>query len=125
MVDGVIRARGVRCRVAESFDDVVECGELKNAVGGDLITITTPNAETAVRELQHGYGVAPVVTDGTVGFHVPEGEAFLPWFVRSFGQPLAAINLRRPTLDDVFLDLTGREIRDGEERVAVPTSGRR
>lgn len=42
MVDGVIRARGVRCRVAESFDDVVECGVLKNAVGGDLITITTP-----------------------------------------------------------------------------------
>ena len=31
------------------------------------------------------------------------GEAFLPEFVRTFGQPMEAIGLRRPTLDDVFI----------------------
>jgi len=49
-----------------------------------------------------------------VSFHVPAGEAFLPAFVRSFGLPLEAISVRRPTLDDVFLHLTGRAIRDGK-----------
>jgi ABC-2 type transport system ATP-binding protein len=92
---------------------------LKSAVGGDLITITTAAAESAASELRRSYDVAPNVTDGTVSFQVPEGEAFLPGFVRSFGQPLDAINLRRPTLDDVFLELTGREIRDSGDPLVV------
>jgi ABC-2 type transport system ATP-binding protein len=93
--------------------------QLKSAVGGDLITITTADGEVAAGELRRSYDVAPNVTDGTVSFQVPEGEAFLPGFVRSFGQPLHAITLRRPTLDDVFLELTGREIRDTGDQVTV------
>ncbi len=68
-------------------------------------------------ELRQRYGITPVVGDSTVSFQVPAGEVFLPDFVRSFGQPLEAIGLRRPTLDDVFLQLTGRAIRDGEPGV--------
>jgi len=97
---------------------------LKDNVGGDLITLTTPDGEMAAAELRRSYDVAPVVTDRTVSFHVPAGEAFLPGLVRAFGQPLDAINLRRPTLDDVFLELTGREIRDGDDRAAAATAGR-
>ncbi len=85
---------------------------LKSAVGGDLITLSTADVQAAVAELVERYRVSPVVADGAVTFQVPAGEAFLPDFVRGFGQPLEAIGLRRPTLDDVFLNLTGREIRD-------------
>jgi ABC-2 type transport system ATP-binding protein len=99
--------------------------QLKRDVGGDLITITTPDGEAAAAEIRDSYSVIPVVTNGTVSFHVPAGEAFLPEFVRSFGQPLRAISLRHPTLDDVFLDLTGREIRDGGSHVPAVAGGRR
>ena len=34
--------------------------------------------------------------------------------MKTFSQPIHSIDLRRPTLDDVFLHLTGREIRDSE-----------
>jgi len=87
---------------------------LKSAVGGDQITVTTPDTAAAARELGERYGLNPAVSDDTVSFQVPAGEAFLPEFVRTFGQPMEAIGLRRPTLDDVFLQLTGREIRDAE-----------
>jgi ABC-2 type transport system ATP-binding protein len=87
---------------------------LKGAVGGDLITIRPADVEAAASEVRDRYGMAPIVTDGMVSFHVGRGEAFLPQFVRSFGQPLESVGLRRPTLDDVFLTLTGREIRDGD-----------
>ncbi len=97
--------------------------QLKNDMGGDLITVTTPDGMTAAGEIRRTYDVDPVVTGGTVAFQVPAGEAFLPGFVRGFGQPLEAINLRRPTLDDVFLDLTGREIRDGGDQ-ALAGGGR-
>jgi ABC-2 type transport system ATP-binding protein len=88
-------------------------GGLKDGVGGDVISLTTANGEAAATELRDRYRVAPVVDGHTVTFQVPAGEYFLPEFVRGFGQPLESIGLRRPTLDDVFLQLTGREIREG------------
>jgi len=86
---------------------------LKGAVGGDLITIDTPNPEAAATELRDRFGLKAILAAGTISFQVQGGETFLPDFIRSFGRPIAAIGLRRPTLDDVFLHLTGREIRDG------------
>ncbi|MGH2379641.1 MAG: ATP-binding cassette domain-containing protein [Candidatus Limnocylindria bacterium] len=96
--------------------------QLKGAVGGDLITIATADGHAAALEIRTRYGVSPSVTNGTVSFQVPAGEAFLPEFVRGFAQPLEAIGLRRPTLDDAFLHLTGREIRDPEGNGADPAS---
>ena len=49
-----------------------------------------------------------------VTFSVPHGDTFLPEFVRSFQSGLRSINVRRPTLDDVFLKLTGHAIRNEE-----------
>jgi ABC-2 type transport system ATP-binding protein len=100
---------------------------LKAAVGGDLITIATDDADTAAREIQARFGVTPTVIDGSVRFQVPAGEAFLPSFVRSFTQPLQAVGLRRPTLDDVFLHLTGHAIRDEgtDRRASEPMGWRR
>jgi ABC-2 type transport system ATP-binding protein len=100
---------------------------LKSAVGGDLITIATADSEAAAFALRSRYDLSPTVVDGTVSFHVPAGESFLPEFVRSFDQPMEAIGLRRPTLDDVFLHLTGREIRDegGDDRTPAAWGWRR
>jgi ABC-2 type transport system ATP-binding protein len=86
---------------------------LKSAIGGDLITIATVDAAAAASEVRERYQLSPIVIDGGVSFQVPRGEAFLPDFVRTFSRPLDAIGLRHPTLDDVFLGLTGRQIRDG------------
>jgi ABC-2 type transport system ATP-binding protein len=99
---------------------------LKGAVGGDVVTIDTPDREAAATELRDRFGLEPVIADGTISFQVQGGEAFLPEFVRTFGRPIDAIGLRRPTLDDVFLHLTGREIRDAgsENETATPVGGR-
>ncbi len=101
---------------------------LKSAVGGDLITLSIADGQAAVDELRQRYSIAARASDGRVSFQVAHGEAFLPDFVRAFSQPLEAISLRRPTLDDVFLHLTGREIRDPEagngDRVATGGGGR-
>jgi ABC-2 type transport system ATP-binding protein len=96
---------------------------LKGAVGGDLITIATGDGLSATEEIRRRYGLSPSLADGTVSFQVSAGETFLPEFVRSFSQPLEAIGLRRPTLDDVFMHLTGREIRDPDGEATIePTA---
>ena len=87
---------------------------LKDGVGGDVVTLRATDNEEAVRELAEGWSMAPQVQDGIVTFSVPRGEEFLPEFVRGFRSRLLSIGVRRPTLDDVFLKLTGRDIRDEE-----------
>ena len=99
---------------------------LKGAVGGDVVTVNSPDLGGAAAELRGRFGLEPVIADGTLSFQVQGGEAFLPDFVRSFGRPIDAIGLRRPTLDDAFLHLTGREIRDSgsENGNATAVAGR-
>ncbi len=85
---------------------------LKRGVGGDVITLQTDDAGAATAEIRERYGIAATVAGEAVSLRVAHGEEFLPDFVRTLTRPIRSIGLRRPTLDDVFLHLTGREIRD-------------
>jgi ABC-2 type transport system ATP-binding protein len=87
---------------------------LKAMVGGDLVTVGTEDLDAAVAEIAERFDLEATKGDDVVTFHVDGGESFLPEFVRSFSQPVASIGLRKPTLDDVFLEVTGHEIRDEE-----------
>ena len=87
---------------------------LKRSVGGDLITVSVSDSASAAEEIRSRYGHDPRIQDGTVRFHVPGGDTFLPEFVRSFPQQLRSVSLTRPSLEDVFITLTGHEIRDEE-----------
>jgi ABC-2 type transport system ATP-binding protein len=87
---------------------------LKAASGGDLITVGTPDLASAAAELEERFDIEASEHAETLTFHVKDGESFLPEFVRSFSLPIESIGLRQPTLDDVFLDVTGHEIRDQE-----------
>lgn len=88
--------------------------KLKDGVGGDVISVKTEDNEEAVRLLEGRYKFKPVIENGIVSFTVSHGEEFLPEFVSGFPMRLISIGLRRPTLEDVFLKLTGRNIREQE-----------
>ena len=87
---------------------------LKAMVGGDLVTVGAGDLDAAAAEIKERFGLDVTQDHDTVTFHVDGGEAFLPQFVRGFSQPITSIGLRQPTLDDVFLEVTGHEIRDEE-----------
>jgi len=86
----------------------------KDSLGGDLVTLKAEDNGAAVLELKERYNLSPEIQNGVVSFCVPQGEKFLPDFVRGFRSRLLSISVRRPTLDDVFLRLTGRAIREQE-----------
>lgn len=85
---------------------------LKDSVGGDVVMLRAKDNQAAIVELREQYHLSPQLQNGVISFSVPRGEEFLPVFVRQFGQQMVSIGLRRPTLDDVFLKLTGRGIRE-------------
>jgi len=88
--------------------------KLKDSMGGDVVTLEAEDNEKAVGELKDRYNLSPEINNGLVTFSVPHGDTFLPEFVRNFSSRLISVSVRRPTLDDVFLKLTGHAIRDQE-----------
>jgi len=94
-------------------------GQLKGQVGGDVITLTladTARTDTAVALLAELPGAErPESLEGRVVGRAPHAGAALPQLLRDLdaaGVVLAGIETRRPSLDDVFLALTGRSLRD-------------
>jgi len=96
--------------------------ELKRRISGDVVTLSVSSAANhgateAARSLVAASPVVREVTvaDGALRLTVEHGEEALPVLLRTLdgaGITMSAISLSRPTLDDVFLTLTGRSLRD-------------
>ncbi|HET8999808.1 MAG TPA: ATP-binding cassette domain-containing protein [bacterium] len=85
---------------------------LKRRVGGDVITIGSPDAPGLARQIQERFGGDPRAADGVVVLERPGGAEFVPQVAAAFPSLVASVAVQRPTLDDVFLKLTGRGIRE-------------
>jgi ABC-2 type transport system ATP-binding protein len=91
-------------------------GELKSRVGADMVELHTADVATLERAaaVLGGLGVAEPSTDVATrraSISAPEGARLLPVVVRALDEAGVAVEdiaLRRPTLDEVFLALTGR-----------------
>jgi ABC-2 type transport system ATP-binding protein len=85
---------------------------LQAAVGGDAITIRTADAPSLAAEIGRKLGVAPVVVDGTVRLEQPDGHLMISQLMESFPDRIDAITLGKPTLEDVFIHMTGHRFWD-------------
>ena len=117
--------------VAEGTPD-----ELKRRVSGDVVTLQVNGARDTARELLARQPIVQDVTvsdDGALRLNVFDGAESLPALLRVLddaGVTMHSINLSRPTLDDVFLTMTGRSLRDdspsasGQHRPEPEPAGR-
>jgi ABC-2 type transport system ATP-binding protein len=91
--------------------------ELKDRLGGDVVTIRTsrmdPAVETALRAVPGASSVTAV--EGSYRIKALKGEQLVPALVQAAtqaGVSLTSVSLKRPSLDEVFLEFTGREFRE-------------
>jgi ABC-2 type transport system ATP-binding protein len=102
---------------------------LKSLVGGDIVTVRTSDNEAAMAKLsQMGAITARQGPEEQVIIETEKGDQFIPHMMAELSdghEPLdvRSVNLRRPTLEDVFIKLTGRAIREeeasGKERMRL------
>ncbi len=96
---------------------------LKASMGSDTIALETTDDDTALTALRAGgYKVEPIEHGLTV--YVEDEEAAVGAVVAAVGVPVRTVRAHRPTLDDVFLHYTGREIRDQQGEGAIPMFAR-
>lgn len=85
---------------------------LKKMVGGDVVTISAASNQLLMDKLAERFGLRAVVSGRGLKVEVERGEEFIPVLVRELGGDIVSVTVQKPTLDDVFLKLTGREIRE-------------
>jgi len=102
---------------------------LKNMVGQDIISVKTDDNIKAAEEIRLRYQIEARHDGNELTFEVPCGEEFLPVFIKEFGTRITSVSLRHSSLEDVFLKLTGREMREEIEgdtfKAMVRQHGRR
>ena len=87
---------------------------LKSEVGGDVVVLSTEDNARAASEIAERVGVTAVADGDTLRVEVDDGAAFVPRLMSALTVAVRSVVVRRPSLDDVFLKLTGRAIREGE-----------
>ncbi|MFB6172905.1 MAG: ATP-binding cassette domain-containing protein [Haloarculaceae archaeon] len=90
---------------------------LKRQIGGDLVTLAVEGDRDAFRTLLDSYDWVRDVdaSDGTFRLTVDDGSERIPELFRDTADTastIASVEMRAPSLEDVFLDLTGRAIRE-------------
>jgi ABC-2 type transport system ATP-binding protein len=91
--------------------------ELKNGLGQDMIYLDTTD-NRAVKEIVSGMEGVNSVGETTRGLKLrlgADGTSLLPHIIKRInaeGVGINRVSMKKPTLDDVFVHYTGRELRD-------------
>ncbi|MBI4719490.1 MAG: ATP-binding cassette domain-containing protein [Planctomycetes bacterium] len=95
---------------------------LKQVIGGDVLTITTADPHALRPRIEARFGGAITLVDGGLRVERECGAAFVPTLIEAFPGEIESVTVGKPTLDDVFLHLTGHrfEERRGGETDAQP-----
>jgi len=86
---------------------------LKKKIGGDIIRMKSAEKEKLKKEIKDKYNLKAKESEGdVVQIEVENAGTFMPRLFNELDSKIESIEMRRPTLDDVFLSLTGRMIRE-------------
>ena len=93
--------------------------DLKHSLGGDLITLAIKENEDVTGLIQKVKHVKEVrKKDGTYRIKAEFGEVTTPFIIealRKKGYTVTKLTLTEPTLNEVYLEYTGKSMRDAEE----------
>ncbi|MEM2321312.1 MAG: ATP-binding cassette domain-containing protein [Candidatus Bathyarchaeia archaeon] len=107
---------------------IIDCGRivaidspsnLKNSLGGDIVTLEIMEKDDVSEVIRSVENVKDVRCEGGVyRIKVESGEVTAPLIIevlRRKGYTVTKLFLSKPTLDEVYLEYTGRKIRESEE----------
>ncbi len=80
---------------------------LKRLVGGEVVSITTPNPEAFATAVSKRFDTKAAVVGGLVRIERDRGHEFVPELVEAFPGDVDSVTVGHPTLADVFVHLTG------------------
>src|SRR5262245_42309795 len=98
---------------------------LQAAVGGDAITIRTKDPAALATAIDERFHVHAMVLDGSVRLEQQNGHQWIARLVEAFPDRIDSITLGKPTLEDVFIHITGHQFWNNEPQEDSPQSAQR
>jgi len=94
--------------------------ELKERLGGDIMSLSIKDANADISPIIQKVPKVKEVKkqDGTYRIKVQDGEETAPTIldaIRTEGHTITRLSLTKPTLDEVYLEYTGKTLREEEE----------
>ena len=81
--------------------------ELKSQIGGDVIVLEAKEPESLATRIAQRFGASPTVIENKVRLERANGARFVAEVSEAFPGEIESISVAKPTLEDVFIDLTG------------------
>jgi ABC-2 type transport system ATP-binding protein len=88
---------------------------LKSRVGGDVITIATKEPQLVRATLSDKLNITAQEVDGALRLERAKGHEFIPQIIEAVPGKIDSISVGRPTLEDVFVQLTGQAFQPLQE----------
>lgn len=85
---------------------------LKDRIGGDVINLTTRQPAEVAQTVRDKFGLPAEAVDGSVRFERRRGHEFVPQLIEALPGLIDSVSVGKPTLEDVFIQVTGRLFRD-------------
>jgi ABC-2 type transport system ATP-binding protein len=85
---------------------------LKASIGGDVVVIQGRDPARLQARLRDRLRLEARLVDGTLRLEHPRGHELVPGVVEALGDDVHSVSVGRPTLEDVFVQLTGRTFFD-------------
>ena len=88
--------------------------ELKEKLAYSLVRFKPEDIDEAHGYINDNYGHEAIVTNGdTIEVHIADVPTpFVADFIKKYDGKIENLEINRPTLNDVFMNITGRDIRE-------------
>ncbi len=86
--------------------------ELKRQVSGDIVIVDSPAPEQLAPKISQQFGYVVASIEGTLRIECHSGHEFVRDVVAAFPSEIRSVHFAKPTLEDVFIKLTGRHFEE-------------
>ncbi len=88
--------------------------ELKSRIGGDIVSLGSSDLDGVSASVEQHLGIKPQVLQGQVRFEHAHGPEIVAQLMRQLPATVDSVSVSRPTLEDVFIQLTGHSFGDSQ-----------
>ena len=86
--------------------------KLKDAIGGEVISLETSQAELLAERITQRFGTQARAIEGSVRIEKRNGHRLVAELMEAFPEQIDGINIHKPTLEDVFVRVTGHRFEE-------------
>jgi ABC-2 type transport system ATP-binding protein len=88
---------------------------MKEAIGGDVITLSSAHPVELKAALNERFSIKAEQIDNSLRIERAKGHQFIPELIEAFPGQIDSVSLGKPTLEDVFIHVTGHKLREETE----------